>query len=148
MLRAKAHNVAHWGLDLITAQLFDPESKIVPIVALSVLDEASDDKLNLEAMVCSLQNKDLDHLGKCFFKYLIKVHTVTKYLVRLGGDRSWPQGFVVKNRVNNYNVGRELFKVWTANSDMKQDSKESSPRSLDSMLLKLQINSQNVQSTH
>jgi hypothetical protein len=54
-------------LDLITAQLFDPESKIVPIVALSVLDEASDDKLNLEAMVCSLQNKDLDHLGKYFF---------------------------------------------------------------------------------
>ena len=54
-------------MDLITAQLFDPESKIVPIVALSVLDEASDDKLNLEAMVCSLQNKDLDHLGKYFF---------------------------------------------------------------------------------
>ena len=30
----------------------------------------------------------------------------------------------------------------------KQDSKESSPRSLDKMLLKLQINAQNVQSTH
>ena len=29
----------------------------------------------------------------------------------------------------------------------KQDSKESSPRSLDKMLLKLQVNSQNVQST-
>ena len=70
LLRAKAHNVAHWGLDLITAQLFDPESKIVPIVALSVLDEASDDKLNLEAMVCSLQNKDLDHLGKYLFLFL------------------------------------------------------------------------------
>ena len=62
-------------MDLITAQLFDPESKIVPIVALSVLDEASDDKLNLEAMVCSLQNKDLDHLGKYFFfcLYFLKV---------------------------------------------------------------------------
>ena len=71
LLRAKAHNVAHWGLDLITAQLFDPESKIVPIVALSVLDEASDDKLNLEAMVCSLQNKDLDHLGKYIFSVSI-----------------------------------------------------------------------------
>jgi len=29
----------------------------------------------------------------------------------------------------------------------KQDSKESSPRSLDKMLLKRQVNSQNVQST-
>ena len=48
LLRAKAHNVAHWGLDLITAQLFDQESRIVPIVALGILDEASDDKLNLE----------------------------------------------------------------------------------------------------
>ena len=46
-------------------------------------------------------------------------YTVTKYLVRLGGCRSWPQGFVTNKQVNTYNVGRELFKVWTANSDMK-----------------------------
>ena len=81
LLRAKAHNVAHWGLDLITAQLFDQESRIVPIVALCILDEASDDKLNLEAMVCSLQNKDLSHLGKmnAFFSnsdFLIFFHHI------------------------------------------------------------------------
>ena len=51
--------------------------------------------------------------------FLLLFITVTKYLVRLGGGRSWPQGFVPKKGVNTYNVGRELFKVWTANSDMK-----------------------------
>ena len=63
LLRSKANNVAHWGLELITGQLFDQNSKIVPIVALNILDEAADDKMNLEAMVCALQNKDLGHLG-------------------------------------------------------------------------------------
>lgn len=63
LLRAKTHNVAHWGLDLLTGQLFDSQSKIVPILALNILDEAADDKMNLEAMVCALQNKDLSHLG-------------------------------------------------------------------------------------
>ena len=63
LLRSKSNNIAHWGLDLITGQIFDEESKIVPIVALNILDEAADDKMNLEAMVCTLQNKDLSHLG-------------------------------------------------------------------------------------
>ena len=62
-MRAKAHNVAHWGLELISAQLFDSSSKIVPIVALTILDEAADEGLNLEAIVCALQNRDLSHLG-------------------------------------------------------------------------------------
>ena len=35
-----------------------------------------------------------------------------------------------------------------ASFNKKQDSKELSPRSLDKMLLKLQVNSQDVQSTH
>ena len=63
LIRSKAHNVAHWGIDLLIGQLFDQNSKIVPIVALNLLDEAADDKMNLEAMVCALQNKDLSHLG-------------------------------------------------------------------------------------
>ena len=45
--------------------------------------------------------------------------TVTKYLVRLGGCRSWPQGFVANKQVDTYNVGGEIFNVWTSNSDMK-----------------------------
>ena len=40
-------------------------------------------------------------------------------MVRLGGGRSWPQGFVAKKEDITYNVGRELSKVWTANSDIK-----------------------------
>ena len=55
------------------------------------------------------------HVG-CYL--LVKqIYTVTKYLVRLGGGMSWPQGFVAKKGVNTYNVGRWLFNVWTANSD-------------------------------
>ena len=38
-------------------------------------------------------------------------YTVTKYLVRLVGCRSWPQGFITNKHVSTYNVGRELFKV-------------------------------------
>ena len=40
-----------------------------------------------------------------------------------------------------------LFRHYLVSNIKKQDSKELSPRSLDKMLLKLQINSQNVQST-
>jgi hypothetical protein len=36
---------------------------MVSSLALNLLDEAADDKMNLEAMVCVLQNRDLDHLG-------------------------------------------------------------------------------------
>ena len=31
------------------------------------------------------------------------------------------QGFITKKWVNTYNVDREHFKVWTANSDMKKN---------------------------
>lgn len=63
LIRSKAHNIAHWGIDMLTGQLFDQESQVVPGIALNMLDEAADDKMNLEAMVCALQNKDLSHLG-------------------------------------------------------------------------------------
>ena len=49
---------------LSTGQLCDTSSKIVPLIALNLLDEAADDKMNLEAMVCSgLFSKNFDHLG-------------------------------------------------------------------------------------
>ena len=38
-----------------------------------------------------------------------------------------------------------LCGLWKTQISLKQDSKESSPRSLDKMLLQLQVNSQNVQ---
>ena len=52
----------------LTAQVCDTTSKIVPLIALNLLDEAADDKMNLEAMVCSsLHSKDLKHLGMYMF---------------------------------------------------------------------------------
>ena len=63
LIRSKTPNVAQWGIELLTDQLFDCGSKIVPTIALNLLDEAADDKMNLEAMVCALQNKNVDHLG-------------------------------------------------------------------------------------
>ena len=44
------------------------------------------------------------------------------------------------------NIARPKPLIW-CRSDTEQDSKELSPRSLDKMLLKRQVNSQNVQST-
>ena len=55
----------------LTAQVCDTTSKIVPLIALNLLDEAADDKMNLEAMVCSsLHSKDLKHLGKYLYMFI------------------------------------------------------------------------------
>ena len=53
-------------------------------------------------------------------------------------------GFFVNNVVCQSN---HFSRLTTKQNVMKQDSKELSPRSLNKMLLKRQINSQNVQST-
>ena len=49
--------------------------------------------------------------------------------------------------VENTWAGYLLLACWLIDFLEKQDSKELSPRSLDKMLLKRQVNSQNVQST-
>ena len=59
LIRSRAPNVAQWGIELLAGQLFD-SSDIVPWIALDLLDEACDDKMNLEAAVCALQNRNLD----------------------------------------------------------------------------------------
>ena len=65
LIRSRTTNVAHWGIDLLVAQLFD-ESPMIAWAALDILDDACDDKMNLEAVVCVLKSKPLSclqHLG-------------------------------------------------------------------------------------
>ena len=66
----------------LTAQVCDTTSKIVPLIALNLLDEAADDKMNLEAMVCSsLHSKDLKHLG--MYLYNVYVHNINPMDLKL-----------------------------------------------------------------
>ena len=65
LIRSRTANVAQWGLELLVSQLFD-NSKTVAWVALDLLEDACDDKMNLEAVVCTIKTRplsELDHLG-------------------------------------------------------------------------------------
>lgn len=73
LIRCKTPGVAQWGVKLMANQLFDPESRIVPRMALDFLDEAvSGDKMNLEAAIGALTPRlkegslpaDLDKIAK------------------------------------------------------------------------------------
>ena len=65
LIRSRTSNVAQWGIQLLVSQLFDT-SKTVAWVALHILEDACDDKMNLEAVVCAIKTRqlsDLNHLG-------------------------------------------------------------------------------------
>ena len=65
LIRSRTSNVAQWGINLLVCQLFDP-SKTIAWVALEILEDACDDKMNLEAVVCAIKSRplsDLNHLG-------------------------------------------------------------------------------------
>lgn len=64
LIRSRTPSVAQWGIDFLVNQLFD-ESKIIPWLALEFLLEACSDKMNLEALICTLSHRinTLDHLG-------------------------------------------------------------------------------------
>ena len=65
LIRSRTSNVAQWGIQLLVSQLFDM-SKTVAWVALHILEDACDDKMNLEAVVCAIKTRklaDLNHLG-------------------------------------------------------------------------------------
>ena len=61
---------------MLAGQLFD-SSDIVPWIALELLDEACDDKMNLEAAVCALQNRKLDLANLGIRGELLKSRFVT-----------------------------------------------------------------------
>ena len=65
LIRSRTSNVAQWGISLLVSQLFDA-SQTVAWVALHILEDACDDKMNLEAVVCAIKTRhltDLNHLG-------------------------------------------------------------------------------------
>ena len=64
LLRSKTPNFAQWGIDLLVNQLYD-KSKVIPWIALDILHEACDDKMNLEAVICAFSSREpiIDHLG-------------------------------------------------------------------------------------
>uniref|UniRef100_A0A0K2V7N4 Rapamycininsensitive companion of mTORlike [Saccoglossus kowalevskii] n=1 Tax=Lepeophtheirus salmonis TaxID=72036 RepID=A0A0K2V7N4_LEPSM len=66
LIRSKSANVAQWGISLLVQQLYDP-SPIIYSTALELLDEACDDKMNLEAVICSFasqKNKFKERISK------------------------------------------------------------------------------------
>ena len=98
LIRSKTPNVAQWGIELLTDQLFDVDSKIVPSIALNLLDEAADDKMNLEAMVCALQNKNMDHLGVRGEVLKVRLLVSSTYGLKV---------------LNNEEMLADIFKSWT-----------------------------------
>ncbi len=64
LLRSHTPNIAQWGIGHLVEQL-SSSSKIIPWVALDLLAEACDDKMNLEAVICAMKdaNTRLDRLG-------------------------------------------------------------------------------------
>ena len=65
LIRSRTSYIAQWGINLLVCQLFD-SSKAITWVALEILEDACDDKMNLEAVVLAIKTRplsDLNHLG-------------------------------------------------------------------------------------
>ena len=56
LVRSRTANVSHWGIQLLVSKLFD-ESEMIASAAVDILDDACDDKMNLEAVVCEFKTK-------------------------------------------------------------------------------------------
>ena len=56
LVRCRTANVAQWGIKLLVDKLFD-DSELIATAAVDILDDACDDKMNLEAVVCEFRSK-------------------------------------------------------------------------------------------
>ena len=89
-MRCRTANVAQWGIKLLVDKLFD-DSELIATAAVDILDDACDDKMNLEAVVCEFRSKlpvqsRLDHLGLKFKLFYTRFLTSTsgfKFLTEL-----------------------------------------------------------------
>ncbi|XP_059078689.1 rapamycin-insensitive companion of mTOR-like isoform X2 [Tigriopus californicus] len=100
LVRSRTPSVAQWGIEFLVNQLFD-ESKVIPWMALDFLLEACSDKMNLEAMICTLSHRinTLDHLGlrgSLLVTLMLSSANGFKYLSKVGYIRdqlsAWAQG--------------------------------------------------------
>ena len=109
LVRSRTANVAQWGIKLLVDKLLD-ESELIATAAVDILDDACDDRMNLEAVVCEFKSKlpplavaaKLQHLGlkfTFFYTRFLTSSTGFKFLSELGYVeaelRRWGTGFNV-----------------------------------------------------